>query len=196
MWDQRYSESGFAFGTKPNDFLVESTPLLKPGGRILCLAEGEGRNGVYLAQLGFAVECVDSSAVGLEKAQKLAAEKSVAIRTTIADLSDYTIPEDYYDGIISIFCHLPPEVQKAVHAQIYPGLKQAGVFILEGYSKNQLERDTGGPKKLEMLMDLETVTDELEQLTIQHSIETVRTIHEGKYHDGPGSVIQLIGIKK
>ena len=196
MWDQRYAEAGFAYGTEPNDFLVSSMHLLPTGGRVLCLAEGEGRNGVFLAQNGFGVECVDSSAVGLAKARNLAESRSVFIDTEVADLSDYQIDKNAYDGIISIFCHLPPPIQEKIHAQIYPGLKEGGVFILEGYSKKQLEYNTGGPRKKELLMDLDSITQELHPLDLTDVRETIRPIHEGAYHDGPGVVVQVIGIKK
>ena len=196
MWDQRYAEEGFAYGTEPNDFLVASMHLVPAGGRILCLAEGEGRNGVFLAQNGFRVECVDSSTVGLAKARTLAESRSVSIDTEVADLSSYVIEDNAYDGIISIFCHLPPPVQETIHRQIYPGLKEGGVFILEGYSKKQIEYDTGGPRKKELLMDLESIQHELHPLDLTDVRETIRPIHEGVYHNGPGVVVQVIGIKR
>ena len=195
MWDQRYAEEGFAYGTKPNDFLKESMGKLRPGGKILCLAEGEGRNGVYLAGNGYKVSCVDLSPVGLDKATALAQSRSVSIETFVADLKDYQISADSYDAIISIFCHLPPAIQEHVHGQIHKGLRPGGVYILEGFSKDQINYNTGGPRKTEMLMDLDSVKRELQPLSFQHAIETERLIHEGKYHNGKGAVIQIIGMK-
>ncbi len=196
MWDQRYTEAGFAYGTKPNDFLRASAGNLLPGGNVLCLAEGEGRNAVYLAEKGFTVSCVDLSPVGLAKAAALAQSRSVSIQTCIADLGDYQIAPNSYDAIISIFCHLPPAIQEHVHGQIHSGLKPGGVLILEGFSKQQINYTTGGPRKLEMLMDLDHVKQELEPLYFQHAVETERLIHEGKYHNGNGAVIQIIGLKE
>jgi len=196
MWDQRYAEEGFAYGTKPNDFLKESTDKLLPGGKILCLAEGEGRNAVYLAERGFTVSCVDLSPVGLDKAAALAQSRSLSIQTFVADLKDYQIAANSYDAIISIFCHLPPSIQEHVHGQIHKGLRPGGVYVLEGYSKQQLYYNTGGPRKTEMLMDLDSVQRELEPLYFQHAIERERIIREGKYHNGKGAVIQIIAIKK
>lgn len=195
MWDQRYSEEGFAYGTKPNDFLMESLSKLHPGGTVLCLGEGEGRNAVYLAENGFKVSCVDVSPVGLEKAAALAESRSVSIESCVADLKDYQISADSYDAIISIFCHLPPAIQEHVHGQINKGLRPGGIFVLEGYSKQQINYNTGGPRKPEMLMDLDSVKRELEPLSIQHAVETERLIHEGRYHNGRGAVIQIIGMK-
>jgi SAM-dependent methyltransferase len=195
MWDQRYAEEGFAYGTKPNDFLRESMAKLCPGGKILCLAEGEGRNAVYLAENGYNVSCVDLSPVGLDKATALAQSRSVSIETCVADLKDYQISADSYDAIISIFCQLPPAIQEHMHGQIHKGLRPGGVYILEGFSKQQINYNTGGPRKPEMLMDLDSVKRELEPLYLQHAIETERLINEGKYHKGKGAVIQIIGIK-
>ncbi len=196
MWDQRYAEEGFAYGTNPNDFLKESTDKLLPGGNILCLAEGEGRNAVYLAERGFTVSCVDLSPVGLEKATALAQSRSLSIQTCVADLKDYQIAENSYDAIISIFCHLPPPIQEHVHGQIHKGLRPGGLFVLEGFSKQQLYYNTGGPRKAEMLMDLDSVKRELKPLCFQHATEAERIIREGNYHNGKGAVIQIIAIKK
>lgn len=195
MWDQRYAEDGFAYGTKPNDFLKASMDKLRPGGKILCLADGEGRNSVYLAENGYKVSCVDLSPVGLDKATALAQSRSVSIETFVADLKDYQISADSYDAIISIFCHLPPAIQEHVHGQIHKGLRPGGVYILEGFSKDQINYNTGGPRKPEMLMDLDSVKRELEPLYFHHAIETERLIREGKYHNGKGAVIQIIAMK-
>jgi SAM-dependent methyltransferase len=196
MWDQRYSEEGFAYGSEPNDFLVAAVEFLPPNGTILCLGEGEGRNAVYLAERGHHVVAVDSSAVGLAKAASFARHRGVVLRTEKADLADYTIPPFSYDGIISIFCHLRPEIQAKVHAQIYQGLRPGGIFILEGFSKKQIEFDSGGPKDEALLMDLDTLKQELSALKLRHTVERERVIHEGKYHDGRSAIIQVIGVKE
>ena len=195
MWDERYSESGFAFGTEPNDFLVASVGLLQPGSEILCLAEGEGRNGVYLASLGHRVTAVDSSSVGLEKALQLAERRGVSMDIVEADLEDFAIQPSSFQAIISIFCHLPPAIRIHLHQKVCEGLSPGGVFILEGYAKKQINNDTGGPRKIELLMDLEELKHELQPLILNHAIETDRDIREGAYHDGIGAVVQIIGTK-
>lgn len=193
MWNQRYSEPGFAYGTAPNDFLVASTPLLRPESEVLCLGEGEGRNAVYLASLGHRVTAVDASAVGLEKARTRAREHSVAIETIEADLGDFIIRPRSFQAIISIFCHLPHPIQTKLHQRVCEGLTPGGVFILEGYAKRQIELDTGGPRNIEMLMDLEELKEELSQLELTHALETERNIREGNYHNGIGAVVQIVG---
>ena len=195
MWDERYSESGFAFGTEPNDFLVASVGLLQPGSEILCLAEGEGRNGVYLASLGHRVTAVDSSSVGLGKALQLAERRGVSMDIVEADLEDFAIQPSSFQAIISIFCHLPPALRVRLHQKVCEGLSPGGVFILEGYAKKQINNDTGGPRKIELLMDLEELKHELQPLILNHAIETERDIREGAYHEGIGTVVQIIGTK-
>ncbi|MGA7277862.1 MAG: class I SAM-dependent methyltransferase [Desulfocapsaceae bacterium] len=195
MWDQRYREPGFAYGTEPNDFLVASLPLFKPGSGVLCLAEGEGRNGVYLAQHGHQVTAVDSSAVGLEKAQQLCRSRGVSLKTVQADLASFMIPPDGYDAIVSIFCHLPGPLRKDLHRRVQDGLRPGGLFLLEGYAKGQLERGTGGPQNKELLLDLEDVKNELAGLHLARATELEREIHEGSYHNGIGAVIQIVGLK-
>ncbi len=192
MWDERYNEPGFAYGTEPNDFLAARVSCLPPQSNILCLGEGEGRNAVFLAALGHRVTAVDSSTVGLAKARVLARERQVSIDTIEADLSDFVIEPGQYHAIISIFCHLPPPLRKKLHQQVCKGLRPGGVFLLEAYSKEQFERDTGGPRKLELLMDLDEIKKELDELTISHAAALEREVHEGSYHDGIGSVIQII----
>jgi 2-polyprenyl-3-methyl-5-hydroxy-6-metoxy-1,4-benzoquinol methylase len=114
MWDQRYGGEEYAYGTAPNEFLVAMAPRL-PMGRVLCLGEGEGRNAVWLAGRGYEVTAVDASRVGLEKAERLAAERGVTITTVHADLAKHDIDPDAWDGILSIFCHLPPALRADVH---------------------------------------------------------------------------------
>ncbi len=133
-WDLRYSEPGFAYGVDPNDFLVQSTSHLPPGGKILCLAEGEGRNSVFLAKEGFTVTGVDSSHVAMTKTNALANKHGVEVETVVADLANFDFGEKKYDGIVSVFCHLPAQIRKIVHQRCIESLKDGGVFILEGYT--------------------------------------------------------------
>ena len=132
-WNERYQDESFFYGKEPNDFLKENIELIKPGSKILCLAEGEGRNAVYLATKGFFVTAIDQSSVGLEKLKLLATENNVIVETMVADLNDYQIEENKWDVILSIWCHLPSELRKKVHANCVKGLKQNGIFILEAY---------------------------------------------------------------
>jgi len=113
-WDERYDGADYVYGTEPNDFLVSQFGNLPPG-RVLCLAEGEGRNAVFLAEHGFAVTAVDQSVVGLAKAERLAAQRGVQIETIVADLADFSIAPRSWEGIVSIFAHTSPTVRRHVH---------------------------------------------------------------------------------
>jgi SAM-dependent methyltransferase len=194
-WDQRYSEPDYVYGTAANDFLVQSLPLLPPNGSVLCLAEGEGRNAVFLAERGYQVTAVDSSMVGLAKARALAGERRVAITTCVADLADYQLPQDSFDLIVAIFCHLPPPLRRQVLAQVEPSLRRGGVFLLEGYTPKQLEYGTGGPPDPALLMQLDELRRELAPLRLRHGMELVREVREGKLHTGKGAVVQVIADK-
>ncbi len=114
MWDERYSEEGFVYGTQPNDFLVEVADHI-PVGMVLCVAEGEGRNAVFLAGRGHTVLAVDQSAVGLEKARGLAMQRGVTIETHISDLAEFELEQGRYTGIVSIWAHTPPHVRRVLH---------------------------------------------------------------------------------
>ena len=193
-WDERYNETGFTYGTTPNEFLVAVVDRI-PRGRILMLAEGEGRNAAYLAALGYDVTAVDSSAVGLRKAAELAAERGVAIITLVADLAEFTIEPAAWDGIISCYCHLPSSLRIPLHRAVVQGLKPGGVFVLEAFSKEQLAYDTGGPKSPDMLMSLYELKRELIGLNFSHAVALERTVLEGRGHTGRAAVVQLLGIK-
>ena len=195
-WDQRYSEPGYAYGTDPNDFLKASIEYLPKNGTVLCLAEGEGRNSVFLASHGFNVTAVDSSPVAMQKTQALAQKQGVQVTSTVADLAEFDLLSEQYDAIISIFCHLPPPLRKTIHTHVQKSLKYDGIFLLEGYTPKQLQFGTGGPPVKELLMNLHVIQEELAGLEIIHGIEVEREIQEGKLHNGIGSVVQYIGKKK
>ncbi len=191
MWDQRYNIDEYVYGKEPNDFLRQSIKHI-PQGDILCLAEGEGRNAVFLAQHGGNVTAVDASAIGLAKAHRLAVERGVSLTTQIADLAQFQLDEDRWDGIISIFAHLPPPVRRALHKQVVQSLRPGGIFLLEAYTPQQLLHNTGGPPNAELLMDLASLQQELQGLRFLHAQECVRDIHEGLFHNGLSAVVQII----
>lgn len=194
MWDQRYSGNTYAYGTEPNDFLVAMNDKLTAG-KALCLAEGEGRNAVWLAQQGFDVTAVDSSEVGLKKAQKLAKVRGVKIKTVHADLTDYQIPDKSWDLIVSIFCHIPPLLRKTVHKKCVKGLRAGGMMLLEAYTPLQLRYNSGGPSSAELMMDVSSLSTEFCALKFIHFQETIRQINEGNFHQGTGAVVQLLARK-
>lgn len=191
-WDARYAEPGWAFGTEPNDFLREHAHELPAGSRVLCLAEGEGRNAVWLAQQGFEVTGIDIASVGLEKAQRLATERGVKLVTQVADLATFEFGDSAWGGIVSIFAHVPPDVRRRVHAQVLRALEPGGVLLLEAYRPQQLERGTGGPPDDARMLDLERLRPELGSLEWRLAREVERDVIEGRYHTGRASTVQLV----
>jgi SAM-dependent methyltransferase len=194
MWDERYGSDGYAYGTEPNDYLRAVAPRL-PLGDTLCLGEGEGRNAVFLAGLGHRVTAVDGSLVGLRKAQWLAEETGVALRTIHSDFSDYVLEPAAWDCIVSIFVHLPAPLRRRLHQQAVGGLRPGGVFVLEAYTPRQLALGTGGPPAVEMMMDLDLLSVDLAGLRLLHAAELDREVHEGRYHNGTGAVVQILATK-
>lgn len=193
MWNQRYSGDEFVYGTEPNTFLAENAKLLT--GPVLSLAEGEGRNAVFLASLGLEVLGVDGSEVGLEKARKLAASKGVEIKTEIADLATYEPPANFYGSVVSISAHLPSDVRQRLYPSVEQSLKLGGIILLEAYSKSQLSRDTGGPKDPDMLMTAADIVMEFPNCEVILCHEIEREVVEGEFHTGLASVVQFIGRK-
>ncbi|HVK13500.1 MAG TPA: class I SAM-dependent methyltransferase [Gemmataceae bacterium] len=192
MWDERYSQPGFAYGSEPNEFLVAAAGRI-PEGPVLSLGEGEGRNAAYLAGLGHRVVAIDQSEVGLAKARRLAADRGLVIETVRVDLADYPIESGAWAGIVSIFCHLPRRVRVTLYAAVVRGLRPGGVLVLEAYTPNQLGRGTGGPQDPDMLVSLATLTEELAGLEFVHAQELDRDVREGAYHTGVASVVQIVG---
>ena len=195
MWDERYSSEEYAYGTKPNEFLEANVNRI-PKGKLLSIAEGEGRNAVFLAKQGYAVTAVDASLVGLNKARKLAEENGVSIKLIHADLADYDLGENQWDGIVSIFCPLPSSIRKQLYKKVEAGLKRNGVFLLEAYTPEQLRHGTGGGSSIDTMQSKESLRLELPNLTFTHLIELERSVIEGVYHTGIGVVVQAIATKE
>lgn len=195
MWDERYSAEGYAYGTQPNKFLEENVSHI-PKGKVLSLAEGEGRNAVFLARQGYSVTAVDASIVGLNKARKLAEENGVMVELIHADLADYDLGENKWDGIVSIFCPLPSSLRKQLYKKVEAGLKRNGVFLLEAYTPAQLKYGTGGGNSADVMQSKESLSVELAGLKFRHLIELEREVREGVYHTGIGAVVQAIASRE
>lgn len=194
MWDERYSTKDYVYGTQANDFLAMQIAHI-PKGQVLSLAEGEGRNAVYLAQQGYTVTAVDASQVGLDKAQRLADKAGVSINCVQADLAAYDFGENQWDAIISIFCPLPPNVRRAVYQGVERGLKPGGIFLLEAYTPEQLQYGTGGGSDITLMQTKASLSEELSGLCFQHLIELEREVIEGIFHTGKAAVVQAIAKK-
>lgn len=195
MWDERYSAEHYIYGKEPNLFLKENSGIL-PMGNILCLAEGEGRNAVFLARQGYSVTAVDASSAGLKKAQRLAEENGVQVELIHQDLADFDLGNEQWDGIVSIFCHLPPVIRRNLHRKLVAALKNNGVLLLEAYTPEQLLHGTGGPATAEMTMTAALLSEELAGLNFSRLDELEREVIEGTHHTGMGAVVQAIASKE
>lgn len=195
MWDDEYNTNEYMYGKEPNDFLKDNYSAI-PKGKVLLIAEGEGRNAVFLAKLGYQVTAVDISSVGLEKASKLATESGVEIKTVCEDLQTFDLGNKKWEGVISISCHLPPDLRKDLSKRIESALKPNGVFFMEGYTPEQLKYKSGGPPIAEMMTSRKTLIEEFPNLQFSHLKELVREVVEGVNHFGLAAVVQAIGSLK
>lgn len=195
-WNERYQQNDYFYGKAPNDFLKAKSDIFLPNKKVLCLAEGEGRNSVFIAKQGGHVTAIDFSPVGLEKLQKLARENSVTIETVCADLKDYDMGQDQWDVIVSIWCHLPSELRKTVHKRVKDALKPQGYFLLESYTPDQIPKNTGGPKELDRLMTAKSLKLELAGLKMVELREIERNVSEGMGHTGLSAVVQALAQKE
>ncbi len=213
FWNSRFSEPGYAYGTEPNAFLVSQKHYLMPGFKALVVGDGEGRNGVWLAQQGLVVLSVDGSEVGLRKARELAQSRNVSIGTIVTDLTTWNWPENGFDIVVAIFIHFTPEHRARMHANMRRALKPGGVLIMEAFTPEQLEYKTGGPPVREMLYTVEMMcgdfdipacadvaqgkktgtTPAAEILLLQ---QTLTELHEGTHHSGTASVVRLVVKRK
>jgi cyclopropane fatty-acyl-phospholipid synthase-like methyltransferase len=192
FWNQRFAAAEYVYGTEPNAFLVSQQKYLQPGMRALAVADGEGRNGVWLAQQGLDVLSVDGSDVGLRKARELAAQRGVTIRTTLADLTTWTWPEDEFDVVAAVFIHFPPEHRARMHQKMLRALKPGGVLIMEVFTPAQLRYKTGGPPVKEMLYTAEMLRRDFSGGDILLLQETLTDLQEGPGHRGTASVARLV----
>ncbi|KAJ3260005.1 hypothetical protein HK103_001515 [Boothiomyces macroporosus] len=196
-WDERYNTKEFVFGTQPNDYLCQVVQHIKPGGKVLSLGEGEGRNAIHLAKLGFQVDCVDLSIEGVKKLNEWAKQEGLQdkVKAFVADLEAYEMKPGY-DAIISIWCHMPSSVRVKVHAKVVKSLAIGGYFILEAYTPKNIGRGTGGPQDADRVLTADILPDELTGLKTVKMEELERDIHEGGGHNGMSSVIQYLGVKQ
>ena len=195
MWDKRYSDKNFFYGTEPNDFLRWNVANFPAGGKILMLAEGEGRNAIFLAKHGFNVTAVDWSEVGLKKLVNWAEKEGVTVETICSDVNQFDFGTNAWDGIVSIWFHLASRDRPAIYTRCVKALKSRGVFLLEAYTTKQIKFKTGGPSDPDMLPNLQELNNHLSQLQIMSAADLERDIQEGEGHRGRSAVVQFLGQK-
>ncbi len=197
MWDERYAGGEYFFGTKPNAFMVSQHHLLKPGMSCLAVADGEGRNGVWLVEQGLKVLSVDSSAVAASKADKLAQQKGVKLAFEVADLLNWDWGRERFDAVVAIFIQFATPAQREVLFRgIRQCLKPGGLLLLQGYTPRQLEYKTGGPPVAENMYTEPLLRKEFADMEILHLVEHDAEINEGTGHKGMSALIDLVARKE
>jgi SAM-dependent methyltransferase len=200
MWDSRYKNAGYVYGTAPNDFFSERLQTMKPG-VLLMPADGEGRNGVFAAERGWKVTSLDFSIEGKTKALKLAKERGVSIDYVVGDLEQLDFPKEAFDAIGLIFAHFSKEKKSALHRKLSNYLKPGGTVIFEAFSKAHLRLQeigpkVGGPRDIDMLFSKEEIEADFANYEILLLEEKEVELSEGPYHAGRGSVIRFVGRKR
>jgi SAM-dependent methyltransferase len=199
-WNERYREEAFAYGEQPNNYLKQQLEKLDPG-TILFPAEGEGRNAVFAAQLGWKVSAFDISVEGKNKAQRLAEANNVQIDYQLGDLEKIHYSPGQFDVIALIYAHFPSAVKSTYHRTLNTYLRKNGIIIFEAFSKNHLDyiaknENMGGPKELAMLFCIEELQSDFPNYEIMELAEKEIELAEGLFHNGKGSVIRFTGRKK
>jgi 2-polyprenyl-3-methyl-5-hydroxy-6-metoxy-1,4-benzoquinol methylase len=192
-WNRRYEGEQFLFGTEPNVWLREHAGAFPRGGRVLCVADGEGRNSVWLARQGLVVDAFDIAEVGVAKARAYAARAGVAVDFQVAGCDGYPWREAAWDGIAAIFVQFAdPGLRTRLFARMVAGLKPGGVLVLQGYTPKQLEYRTGGPPILAHLYTETMLREAFAALEVLELREYEAEVHEGSGHDGRSALIGLV----
>lgn len=196
-WDKRFSTEDYIFGTEPNVWLARHQSFLKPGGLALAVADGEGRNSVWLAQQGMQVEAFDISAVGVAKAKLLADQSGAVIDFHVCSCEEWQWQHAHYDLIAAIFIQFAdPDTRRVLFAQMIAALKPGGILILQGYTPRQLEYKTGGPPLLSHLYTEAMLQDAFADMEIIHLDSYDDVLQEGTQHAGPSALIGMVARKR
>jgi SAM-dependent methyltransferase len=199
FWDERYSVSKYVYGEHPNSYLKEQLKNL-PVGSILFVGEGEGRNGVYAAKLGWKVSAYDLSVEGKKKAERLARKHNVQVDYKVGELHELDYQKEQFDAIAVIFTHFHSKLRASMHTELSGYLRPGGYIIMEVFSKKQIDYQVegdsgGGPKNIDMLYTLEDIQSDFENFKFVELQETKKYLMEGDHHNGLSSVIRFVGIK-
>ncbi|KIL43620.1 tellurite resistance methyltransferase [Jeotgalibacillus alimentarius] len=195
-WDRRFQNETYIYGKAPNEFIVSAQKKLNlTKGKLLAVAEGEGRNAVYFAEKGMSVTAWDYAEEGLKKTRKLAEERHVQVETALADLTNATWTPETFDAVINVFGHIDPAGREHMLSGIKNTIKPGGYYISEVYSKHQLPYKSGGPPKEEFLYDAKEMLEAFENWKIIHFYTGEVIRQEGKLHNGLSHIIQIIAQK-
>lgn len=193
MWDERYQRPDYLFGTRPAEFLERQLHRLAPHAKVLAVADGEGRNSVFLAQQGHDVVAMDNSAVGLEKARRLAAERGVRVDFRQADVDSWDWAPDAFDAVIAIFIQFAPPAQRdRIFSGMVRSLRPGGLLLLHGYAPRQVGYGTGGPPAAENMYTLPMLRRAFAGFEVLHEADYDAEIEEGAGHAGRSALIDFV----
>ena len=197
FWNQRFNKQEFIFGKEPNEYLaLQAKAYLKPNQKVLCIADGEGRNGVWLAKQGMQVVGFDVSDIALEKAKQFAQDNQVEIAYLLSDTDSFNWQENIYDAVIGIFIQFAePQMRARIFQQAYRALKPGGIFILQGYTPKQLEYKTGGPSLIDHLYTEEMIRELTKEFQILDLRCYEKELNEGSRHAGMSALLGLVARK-
>ncbi len=197
FWNERFDKEEFIFGKEPNEYLVEKTKqYLKPKDKVLCIADGEGRNGVWLAKQGMQVIGFDASDIALAKAKQFAKDNQVQVEYSFSDTDSYAWQENTYDAVIGIFIQFAdPAMRARIFEQAYKATKPGGLFILQGYTPKQLDYKTGGPSLIEHLYAEMMIRDLAKDFEILELVSYEKELSEGPRHTGKSALLGLVARK-
>ena len=200
FWDARFSEDGFAYGDRPSRLLLGWSDLIASNCKTaLVPASGQGRDAVFLAELGLDVTAIDISPVGLERTAELAARKGVSVKTIEADLFAWAWPKAGFDLVASMFAHMPSAVRPNLHSLYSKSLAPGGFVFLEGFTKDQIcyqeKYQSGGPPDVDMLYSAEDIRSDFEGLREESLLTGIERLEEGPYHTGPAALLRAVFTK-
>ncbi len=195
-WDARFSTDDYIFGTAPNVWLAQHRDLLPAGGRVLAVADGEGRNSVWLAQQGMQVDAFDISPVGVSKATRLAQQANVQVNYQVRDVDNFDWKVGEYDAVVAIFIQFAdPDTRATLFNRMKSALKSDGVILLQGYTPKQLDYKTGGPPNLDHLYTEELLRDIFGDMNILELQAYEAVLREGMQHSGQSALVGLVARK-
>ena len=197
FWNERFDKEEFIFGKEPNEYLVKSAArYLKQNDRVLCIADGEGRNGVWLAKQGMQVVGFDASDIALVKAKQFAKENQVEVEYSFSDTDSFDWQANTFDAVVAIFIQFAdPAMRERIFQNVYQTLKPGGIFILQGYTPKQLDYKTGGPSAIEHLYTEESIQELAKDFEVLELVSYEKVLNEGARHSGMSALLGLVAKK-
>jgi len=196
FWDQMYAGDGYRYGRRPNAWLAQNMSRLPQAGTVLSVGDGEGRNGVWMAESGFRVTTIDASAVGVAKARDLAEARGVLVDARVGLFPQDMAGDATYDAIVLCYVHAEPAARRRLHSAVQSRLAPGGWVLLEAFTPAQLGRPSGGPQRIDLLYTAADLRVDFASLELVHLAEEEVVLAEGAGHEGAASVVRLLAHRR